>query len=85
MPPILSLILGLYERLKGSGADDRAVGEALRRLIHGPLVALAVRATPNVADDAILAALQALFPLPTPAAAGAGPGAAGTLAALLGR
>jgi hypothetical protein len=64
MSPLLTRILTLAERLRGTGESDRATGETLRRLIHSPLLDLAVLATPNKADDAILATLRELFPRP---------------------
>jgi len=63
MSPLLDRILKFAERLRASGGNDQSQGELLRRLIHSPLIELAVRSTPNKADDAALMLLRELFPL----------------------
>jgi hypothetical protein len=52
----------VVERMRKSGAADAELASALRRLVHSPLVAVAVRMTPNKVDDFALAVLKELFP-----------------------
>ena len=60
---MLEKIEAAIERLKAKGATEAEIGAVLRKLIHGPLVALLVSLTPNKADDAALELLKALFPV----------------------
>ena len=55
-------ILLLHEKLEALKFGDGKLVEALTKLVHSPLVALAVRVSPNKADDAILEVLKTLFP-----------------------
>lgn len=63
---VKSALLDLVEDVTAkvsAGKLSESEGFALvRRLVHGPLVALVVRATPTPVDDVVLELLQGLFP-----------------------
>jgi hypothetical protein len=59
---MLAKILAAAAKLRSQGATDAQIGQILGPIIHSPLLAAAVAATPTPLDDLALGALKALFP-----------------------
>lgn len=61
---ILERLQELLKRLQEGGIGQGEAGKIIQRLIHGPLVALLVKLSPNKVDDMILDTLKAIIPPP---------------------
>lgn len=59
---MLDVLQAAIKRLLDKGASPEDIGAAIRRVIHGPAIALLVSLTKSKVDDAALELLKALFP-----------------------
>ncbi len=60
---VLNRLEEVFARAKARNVGEGEIIVAVKKVIHSPLVALLVKATPNAVDDVVLETLKALFPL----------------------